>query len=92
MSKAHCCDFCGKLIKDEDVRISVTGFSVIQNAANSKMPKGFSVAEPEDFCSFICLSGWAIENQKILDDYLEISKKPEEESKNGEQYGESNES
>lgn len=75
MSKVHCCDLCGKMIKDSDIKISVLGFSVTQNMDNMEMPKGFSILQPEDFCSFDCLSKWAIENQKILDKYIELSKK-----------------
>ena len=75
MAKAHCCDQCGKLIKDSDIRITLDGFSVFQNRGNERMPKGFSVSRPEDFCSFSCLSEWALEQQKLLDDYIEISEK-----------------
>ena len=39
------------------------------------MPKGFSIGKPEDFCSFDCLSEWAQEQQKLLDEYMEISEK-----------------
>ena len=75
MAKAHCCDQCGKLIKDSDIRITLDGFSVFQNRGNERMPKGFSVSRPEDFCSFSCLSEWALEQQKLLDEYIEISEK-----------------
>ena len=75
MAKAHCCDQCGRLIKDSDVRITLDGFSVLQNRDNKKMPKGFSIGKPEDFCSFDCLSEWAREQQKLLDEYMEISEK-----------------
>lgn len=75
MAKAHCCDQCGKLIKDSDIRITLDGFSVFQNRGNKRMPKGFSVSRPEDFCSFSCLSEWALEQQKLLDEYIEISEK-----------------
>ena len=75
MAKAHCCDKCGKLIKDSDIRITIDGFSVLQNRDNKKMPKGFSIGKPEDFCSFDCLSEWAQEQQKLLDEYMEISEK-----------------
>ena len=73
MAKAHCCDQCGKLIKDRDIRIILGGFSVLQNRENNDMPKGFSIGDPEDFCSFTCLSEWALEQQKLLDEYIEIA-------------------
>ena len=75
MAKAHCCDQCGKLIKDSDIRITLTGFSVMQNIENNDMPKGFSIGKPEDFCSFLCLSEWALEQQKLIDEYLKIAEK-----------------
>ena len=75
MAKAHCCDQCGKLIKDSDIRITLDGFSVLQNEENNDMPKGFSIGEPEDFCSFTCLSEWALDQQKLLDEYIEIAEK-----------------
>ena len=75
MSKAHCCDHCGKLIKDSDIRITLDGFSVLQNRESENMPKGFSIGQSEDFCSFTCLSKWALEQQKLLDEYIEIAKK-----------------
>lgn len=75
MAKSHCCDQCGKLIKDSDIRITLDGFFVFQNRGNERMPKGFSVSRPEDFCSFSCLSEWALEQQKLLDEYIEISEK-----------------
>ena len=70
--KAHCCDQCGKLIKDSDIRITLDGFAVLQNLESGDMPKGFSIGKPEDFCSFTCLSEWATEQQKMLNDYLKI--------------------
>ena len=73
--KAHCCDQCGKFIKDSDIRIVLDGFAVLQNRENEYMPKGFSVSKPEDFCSFTCLSEWATEQQKMLNDYLKIARK-----------------
>lgn len=76
MAKAHCCDQCGKLIKESDIRINLDGFSVLQNRENNEMPKGFSIEHPEDFCSFTCLSEWALEQQKLLDTYyIEIVEK-----------------
>ena len=53
MAKAYCCDQCGELIKDDDIRITIDGFSVLQNRENENMPKGFSVVNPKDFCSFV---------------------------------------
>ena len=70
MAKAHCCDQCGKLIKESDIHINLDGFSVLQNRENNEMPKGFSIEHPEDFCSFTCLSEWALEQQKLLDTLL----------------------
>ena len=75
MAKAHCCDQCGNLIKDSDIRITIDGFSVLQNRENNDMPKGFSIKQPEDFCSFTCLSEWAQEQQKLLAEYIEIAEK-----------------
>ena len=75
MAKVHCCDQCGKLVKNSDIRITLDGFSVLQNRNNNDMPKGFSIGKPNDFCSFTCLSGWALEQQKMLDKYLEIAEK-----------------
>lgn len=75
MAKVHCCDQCGKLIKDSDIRITLDGFYVLQNRENNDMPKGFSIGALEDFCSFTCLSEWALEQQKLLDEYIEIAGK-----------------
>ena len=75
MAKAHCCDQCGRLITDRDIRITIDGFSVLQNMENNDMPKGFSIGAPEDFCSFTCLSEWALEQQKLFDEYIEISER-----------------
>lgn len=73
--KVHSCDQCGRVIKDTDIRVSIDGFSVIHNINNPKMPKGFSLQKPEDFCSFQCLANWALDTQKLLDQYKEIAKK-----------------
>lgn len=75
MAKAHCCDQCGKLIKDSDIRITLDGFSVLQNRESENIPKGFRIWQSEDFCSFTCLSKWALEQQKLLDEYIEIAEK-----------------
>ena len=75
MAKAYCCDQCGKLIKDRDIRITLEGFSVFQNRKNNDMPKGFLTGNPKDFCSFTCLFEWALEQQKLLDKYMEIAEK-----------------
>ena len=69
MAKAHCCDNCGKLLKDSDIRITIDGFSVVQNMETIKMPKGFSIKHPQDLCSFHCVIDWARQNQILLDDY-----------------------
>lgn len=82
MAKAHCCDVCKKLIKDSDIRITLNGFTVFQNIESNKMPKGFTIVKPEDFCSFDCLSKWALQHQKILDEYQNIIKKYCEEDNN----------
>ena len=47
MAKAHCCDQCGKLIKDSDIRITLDGFFVLQNRESENMPKGFSIGKPD---------------------------------------------
>lgn len=72
MAKAHCCDNCGKLIMDSNVRVVLTGYDVIHNEDKSNCPKGFMIRKPEDFCSFICLSEWAKKEQQLLDDYHTI--------------------
>lgn len=66
---------CKKLIKDSDIRITLNGYTVYQNAESNKIPKGFTVVKPEDFCSFDCLSTWALQNKKILDEYKNVTKK-----------------
>lgn len=76
--KTHCCDQCGKLIKDKDIRITINGFSVLQNQESNRFPKGFQVEKPEDFCSFQCLANWALEAQQMLDEYIKIASKFEE--------------
>lgn len=47
----------------------------MQNRESENMPKGFSIGKPEDFCSFTCLSEWALAQQKLLDEYIEIAEK-----------------
>lgn len=63
--------------KDSNIRITLDGFSIIQNIENEKMPKGFTIQHPEDFCSFSCLSEWALEQQVFLDEYKGITQKGE---------------
>lgn len=75
MAKAHQCDQCGRLIQDKDIRITLDGYAVLQNRENGAMPKGFTIIQPEDFCSFQCLADWGLEQQKMLDEYLALSKK-----------------
>ncbi len=75
--KAYQCDQCGKLIDSNDIRITVKGYEVLQNRSNNNMPKGFGINYPQDFCSFTCLSGWALEQQEMLDEYMNISKENE---------------
>jgi len=74
--KAHTCDYCGKLIKDSDIRVILCGYEVLQNRHNENMPKGFAVKfpfdKPDDFCSFTCLSEWLKNMQPLLDEYNKI--------------------
>lgn len=75
MAKAYMCDQCKKLITEDDIRISLNGYIVHHNDRNKEMPKGYEIRKPEEFCSFSCLSEWAIEQQKLLDDYLNLAEK-----------------
>lgn len=72
MAKAFSCDNCGKLITDKDIRIVLNGYEIMQNRENGEMPKGYDIGKPEEFCSFNCLSEWALNEQKMLDDYLKL--------------------
>lgn len=84
MARVHCCDWCRMIILDSDIRITIDGFSVIQNMENNDMPKGFCVKNLKDFCSFTCLSNWALKQQELLAEYIDISKKHyKEASKDG---------
>lgn len=69
------CDNCKKLIGEDDIKIKLIGYEVLQNRKKRKQPLGYGVYVPADFCSFTCLSQWAIEQQKMLDDYIELGKK-----------------
>lgn len=77
MSNVHICDYCGKVIKREDVRIAINGYRVFQNENIRKLQQGYEIKQPEDFCSFNCVSLWAKNEQKILDEYIEIAEKHE---------------
>lgn len=78
MAKAYMCDLCKKLISESDVRIRLFGYTVNHNENKARMPKGYSVSLPEEFCSFRCLANWADEQQKILDDYEQLCKDTEQ--------------
>jgi hypothetical protein len=75
VAKTCVCDNCKAQIGNNDIRISLKGFTVRHNENKAEMPKGFSVETPEDFCSFTCLANWADEQQVILDDYKKICAK-----------------
>jgi len=77
MAKAYMCDSCKKLIKEDDVRITLNGYTVHHNESNTEMPKGYGFGYPEEFCSFACLVDWATEQQWLLEEYLELAKKYE---------------
>ena len=72
MAKAHMCDQCKKLITEDGVRISLSGY-VVMDARKKR--RGYSIRQPQDFCSFTCLAAWANEEQKMLDDYLILAEK-----------------
>lgn len=74
MAKAYMCDSCKKLIKGDDIRITLNGYTVHHNEDNAEMPKGYGLGFPEEFCSFTCLADWATEQQWLLEDYLELVK------------------
>lgn len=77
MAKAYCCDWCGSLIGEDDIRITLDGYAVLQNQDRPVLPKGFSIKNPEDFCSFDCLSLWATNEQKLLNDYIALASQME---------------
>jgi hypothetical protein len=60
---------------ENDLRITLLGYTVHENEKNHLMPKGYSVGIPEEFCSFTCLANWADEQQKMLNDYKELCEK-----------------
>lgn len=64
MSSKVCCDWCGAVFNPRRSHIKLTGYQVLYNNQE------YSLSECTDFCSFDCLSKWAAEEQKILDDYL----------------------
>lgn len=69
MSKVYICDQCKNKIADEDIRITLIGYDVIQNREKVEYPQGYRVMVPRDFCSFNCVSNWAAEQQNLLDNY-----------------------
>jgi hypothetical protein len=73
--KAYMCDHCKRAITENDLRITLLGYTVHENEKNHLMPKGYSVGMPEEFCSFTCLANWADEQQKMLNDYKELCEK-----------------
>lgn len=75
VANAFSCDNCGNLIRGNDIRIELKGYSVYENQELTKMPKGYEIGWTEQFCSFNCLSEWAKGQQKLLDDYIRISEK-----------------
>lgn len=72
MAKAYMCDHCKKLITEDDIRITLSGYTVYQNESCGDMPQGYGIGFPEEFCSFTCLSEWAIQQQALLDDYKKL--------------------
>ena len=78
MAKAYCCDGCGKLIKENEVRIHLSGYEINRTARTNRMPSEFALRDPEEFCSFTCLAMWAEEEQGVFDDFLEVLKKHRE--------------
>lgn len=72
MAKAYMCDHCKKLITEDDIRISLSGYCVHQNEKSDKMPRGYGVGIPQEFCSFSCLAAWAQDQQGMLDDYKKM--------------------
>mgnify|MGYP003302310371 CR=1 FL=1 len=64
MADAKICDNCKKVI--EDIRITIKGYKV-----ETKEKLGYEVNRIEDFCSFNCLSEYAIEEQKLLDEIIQ---------------------
>lgn len=78
------CDNCKKIIEENDIKINLIGYNVTQNLKSSKMPKGYEIKIPQDFCSFNCLSEWALKEQETLDEYKELAKKYEDNNDVGE--------
>lgn len=68
------CNNCKKIIEKDDIKINLLGYKVSHNSSSKKLPMGYGIEIPEDFCSFNCLSEWAKEQQKLLDDYMELAK------------------
>ena len=71
--KVHICDQCKKMIAENDIKIILTGYEVIHNQTEQRLPKGYKIARPEEFCSFDCLAKWSIRQQELLNDYLNIA-------------------
>lgn len=74
------CDNCKKIIGEDEIKIKLTGYEVSQNRRKRKIPMGYSVGFPQDFCSFDCLAEWAMNEQKMLDDYIELVNNMEQKS------------
>lgn len=80
MAKVCQCDNCKKIIGEDEIKINLIGYEVTQNRRKRKIPMGYSVGIQQDFCSFDCLAEWALNEQKILDDYIELANKIEQKS------------
>ena len=72
------CDNCKKIIGEDEIKINLIGYEVSQNRRKRKMPMGYSVGIPQDFCSFDCLAEWAMNEQKMLDGYIVLANKMEQ--------------
>ena len=64
MADAKICDNCKKVI--EDIHIIMKGYKV-----ETKEKLGYELSKTEDFCSFNCLSEFAIKEQKLVDEFLQ---------------------
>lgn len=77
MANACQCDNCKKIIGDDDIKIKLLGFEVSQNRKKRKLPAGYGIQHPEDFCSFECMAEWALNQQILLNDYKKLAEKYE---------------
>lgn len=58
MTKTHCCDQCGKLIKDSDIRITLYGFLFCKTGETRICLKAFRSVSRKIFAhSPVCLNG-----------------------------------